>query len=163
VHRLATWILALATLAAAPASAADMYRWVDEHGRTNISDVVPERFRARAIKIDSKQFEPTARQREEALAGSAALRASAASSSSGPSASLPTASPTADRPRAIRSAASAPAPAANDCEALLRQYAQAQSCFAPCQQANGSVKAECFSRCPNVPDPSPRCGLPDLR
>lgn len=156
-------------LAAMPASAVEMYRWVDERGRTHIADVVPERYRKSAIKVDSRKFEPSEQQRGQAAAVSAAILARAASSPAPgpvPSRAVDPAGSAPVRAGSTgfgRPAASAPATAANDCETLQRQYAQAQSCFAPCVQGNGSVKAECFTRCAVLVDPSPRCGLPKLQ
>jgi hypothetical protein len=44
--------LLLATLAM-PALANDIYRWTDETGRVNYGNVVPERFKKVATKIDT--------------------------------------------------------------------------------------------------------------
>jgi hypothetical protein len=47
---LSRWLVALALLLAGvdAARAVDMSRWVDEQGRTQVSDVVPDRYRASA-------------------------------------------------------------------------------------------------------------------
>jgi hypothetical protein len=47
------------------------------------------------------------------------------------------------------------------CEVLRKRYLDSQACFERYRLANGAVRAEGFKRCPNVVDPSPRCG-PDL-
>src|SRR5262245_969082 len=52
-------------LVAPLAHSADIYRWVDEQGRTHISDTVPERYRGVATRLDAKPIEPTAQQRAE--------------------------------------------------------------------------------------------------
>lgn len=44
-------VIALA-LASSSLQAADVYVWVDESGRRQISDVVPEKYRARARKVE---------------------------------------------------------------------------------------------------------------
>jgi hypothetical protein len=46
------------------------------------------------------------------------------------------------------------------CEQLQRAYAESQACFAPYRNVNGSVSAEAYQRCIEVPDPSPSCGIP---
>ena len=53
------------------ASATDIYRWVDENGRTHLSDVVPERYRDAATRIDSRSHELTPEQQREARERSA--------------------------------------------------------------------------------------------
>ncbi|NUZ07857.1 DUF4124 domain-containing protein [Piscinibacter koreensis] len=151
--------------ALAPALAADIYRWTDESGRTHLSDVVPERYKRSAQRVDSRQFELSEAERRQGEARAAALRQAAATPASAASA------PRGARLGAggVRSAASgAPtagstAPTAEDCSMLQRQYLASQGCFAPCRQANGSINAECAARCPQVVDPSPRCGLPTLQ
>jgi hypothetical protein len=47
-----TGALLLAALAL-PASAADIYRWTDETGRVNYGNVVPDRYKHAARKIDT--------------------------------------------------------------------------------------------------------------
>jgi hypothetical protein len=47
-----TGTLLLAALAL-PAYAADIYRWTDETGRVNYGNVVPDRFKRVATKIDT--------------------------------------------------------------------------------------------------------------
>lgn len=54
------------------------------------------------------------------------------------------------------------APSAAECALLFQRYFEGQACFAPCRLAGGGIRAECFERCVDVPDPSPRCGLPTL-
>ena len=40
-----------------PLHAMDIYRWVDDAGQTHMSDVVPEKYKAVAKRIDSKKFD----------------------------------------------------------------------------------------------------------
>mgnify|MGYP001767041620 CR=1 FL=1 len=56
----------LAASLAFGAGATDIYRWVDENGRTHLSDVVPERYRDTATRVDSRSHELTPEQRREA-------------------------------------------------------------------------------------------------
>src|SRR5512143_339175 len=58
-------ILAL-TLLPAASFATPLCRWVDDAGRTQIADVVPERYRKAATCSDSQAYELTPEQRREA-------------------------------------------------------------------------------------------------
>ena len=65
-------IAALGAVFSLPLHAADVFRWVDENGRTQISDMVPEKYRKSAVKIDSYRYELSAEQRAEVDARAAA-------------------------------------------------------------------------------------------
>ena len=142
------------------AQATDIYQWVDDSGRTHLSDVVPEKYKHSAKRVDSRQFEVGPQQRAEAEARAAREREQAAKGSAetpagargARGATLGSASP---------GAASAPGDA-SDCASLRRQYAESQECFAPFLNVNGSYKPGAFEKCTQVPDPSPKCGL-DVR
>ena len=58
-------IAALGAVFSLPLHAADVFRWVDENGRPQISDIVPEKYRKSALKIDSHRYELSAEQRAE--------------------------------------------------------------------------------------------------
>ena len=133
-----------------------MYRWVEENGKVHVSDLVPERYKKTAKRIDSTQFEVSAADRMAAQDRAAADRKAAEDRAA------------ADRAREKASAtAMAPPsqPAAkpkpfgeSECEAAHRQYKESMACFAPFVADNGIMKAEAFEKCTSVPDPSPRCG-----
>jgi hypothetical protein len=139
-----------------PAHAAtDIYRWVDEAGRTHLSDVVPDRYKRSAVRVDPEAPEPTPAQRREAQARAAresqraaAVRPDAAAVPAPGSLSVAT------------PASAAPTGAQADCERARRRYRESQECFAPFRLANGAVRAEAFEHCSVVPDPSVACGLP---
>ena len=59
------------------AHATDIYRWVDDQGRTHFADVVPERYKSVATKIDSKSSELSEGARAEAAARAARERTQA--------------------------------------------------------------------------------------
>jgi hypothetical protein len=138
-------------LHASPVAAGDIYRWVDDAGRTQLSDVVPEKYRAKAQRIDSKQFELSPAQRAEAAARAARERAAlaAAGASAVRAAQPPASAPSAPRP--MESAGS-------ECERLWQAYRAAQECFAPYQRRNAGVAVEAFQKCPIVDNPSQKCG-----
>lgn len=147
-----------ALVACASAQAAAIYRWVDEDGRTHVADVVPEKYRATATRIDSGQYEVSPEQRRQAeeraardktlAAQSAARRADRAASAPGTKASAP---------------ASARRPAqgvtdATDCETWRRLYRESEDCFAPYRTTRGGTRAEAFEKCNPIPSPELKCG-----
>lgn len=157
--------VAVAVLALAPALSlsATIYRWVDDQGRTHLSDSVPERYESKAIKIDSKQFELPASERAAAAARLARERAQRAQAADA-------------QARATATAASAPAQAASnatqspasygagtECDRLWQAYHESQACFAPYQSRHRGTKAEAFESCKPVENPSQRCGPAKLR
>ena len=68
------------------------------------------------------------------------------------------ADPPASAARPAKAAGSLSRPAAPDCAALRKRYAESQACFAPYRLANGGIKPEGFKRCREVPDPALTCG-----
>jgi len=143
--------------------AADIYRWVDERGQTQMSDKVPEQYRDSAQKINSGRFEVTPEQRAEAQARAAKAKekierdgqerrrqeASDAAAASNPA-----------------DAASGPAngkPSAGDqaaaCAAQWQAYLASDACFAPYRLVNGGVKSEAFQICTSVQMPSNNCHM----
>jgi hypothetical protein len=149
---------ALLALTAVQASAAPIYRWVDENGRTQISDTVPEKYRKSAKKLDSEQFKvsPEARKsaeeraaKEKALANQSdiqrkseeAAAAAAASAASVPGNQKPTSAN------------------ASDCATWRRLYRESQACFAPYHNADGSLKPGAHENCTQVDNPEIKCGV----
>jgi hypothetical protein len=148
-------LLAVGVLVAPLARSADIYRWVDEQGRTHISDTVPERYRGVATRLDAKPIEPTAQQRAEAADRAAKDRAALADLD---------AARRAHAQAAAASAASAPsgskrvAPVGSECDRLWQEYHESQECFAPYQLGPWGIKAEAFKKCKEVRNPSQQCG-----
>lgn len=150
--RIVTLLAIGATLSFA-AQAGDIYRWVDENGRTQLSDVVPDKYKATAVRVDSKQFEITPEQRREAQARVDREKAMLAEQARASAPRGRTAPP------AIGNASPASAPG-SDCEALQRSYRESQECFAPFYNANGSLKVEAYKACKAVENPTVKCGSP---
>jgi len=147
-------LLALAFLSL-PAGAADIYRWVDENGKVHISDVVPEKYRGSAKRMDTGASEVSPENRAAAEARAAADRERARLSDE--------ARAEAARRQAIQHpdpVALPRPPAESDCEKAHRLYKESVDCFAPFVTARGTVKEEAFNFCTSLPDPSPRCGPP---
>jgi hypothetical protein len=155
--------LALWLLHGAAASAATVYRWVDERGEVHYSEVVPERYRKTARPIDTTVGQPSTEQQSEALARAqkerarAAAAASAAANQSRPPAdAAPSVSP------ASRPAAKRPAQIPDeqtDCETWQRLYVESAECFGPYRTARGATKPEAFDVCNVVQEPPSRCRI----
>jgi hypothetical protein len=137
-------------LAVLPVHAVDIYRWTDEAGKVHLSDSVPPKYKAKATRIDSRQFEPSPEQQREAEARRARTQKALAASEPAPTGE-------AGAPPPPRSAP-APAPTRIDCDALQREYLDSLDCFAPFVNANGTLKPNAFAACRPVVDPSPKCG-----
>ena len=139
--------------------AAEIYRWVDENGRTQLSDVVPDKYRGVATRTDSAQYELSPAQRDAAQARAAADKARATeaaaqrarSQAAEAASAAATAGLTGKAPRAA-------APAKPSCEALQRKYIESQECFAPYRMANGALNAAAFEKCTPVLNPASECG-----
>jgi hypothetical protein len=164
----APWIVAalFAVCLWSMAGAVEIYRWVDERGVTNVSDVVPEKYKKVAQKVETGS-EPDEATRREA-AGRAAAIASAAAAGAGSAAAAnarqggSVATPL-SASRSSSAAAQALAPGdAEECAALQRRYRESQDCFgAQPRTITGAINGARSPQCPVVVDPSPRCGLPD--
>src|SRR5262245_61433094 len=55
------------------------------------------------------------------------------------------------------------ATAASDCVELHRKYQESLDCFAPYVMGNGATRAEAYTKCTVVKDPSDQCGPPGSR
>lgn len=136
--------------------ATDIYRWVDENGRTHLSDVVPERYRDTAIRVDSRSPERTPEPQREAR-DRAAREASRLPPAVGRSplpaepATAPALAPAVKRPAQTVTAKT-------DCATWWRLYRESQDCFGPFRLVGGVIKPEAFEHCNEIPSPESRCG-----
>lgn len=160
-------LLGAATMAVlTQAHATPLCRWVDDTGRTHLSDAVPEKFRASATCTDSSVFEPRPEDRAAATKRAAADRERARIAEAERRAQEPTgatrlagpAGPAASAPRAAKRPARVP-DENTDCRTWWRLYDQSAECFGPWRNVNGSIKPEAFERCNLVQSPEPKCGL----
>jgi hypothetical protein len=152
---------AMLALLPLPGGATPLCRWVDDHGRTQFAQTVPERYKAVATCTDSARYDippaqlRAARQRAEDERQRAASVAAPASSASSARASA-------------RAAAAASAPVSKrpaqavtertDCATAWRLYDESLACFGPFQTVRGAIKAEAYDVCNVVASPEPRCG-----
>ena len=139
---------------AALVQAGDIYRWMDENGRTHFADSVPEKYKGSATKVEPLQPEPTEAERRQAVERAALERARAAAAAS-------------ESARSGTSATAQPTPAgqsrggpARDCEIEHQRYRESIDCFSRFMTQSGAVRAEAFQHCSEVKDPSVRCGPP---
>ena len=148
------------TLLPTASVATPLCRWVDDAGRKQIAEVVPERYRKTATCSDSQAYELTPEQRREAERRAAEDKARARQQ----------ATPT---PRAQEAKASAPGAAtseaklkrpsetgddATDCATWWRLYDESAECFGPFRTTRGAIKPEAFDSCNVIPSPDPKCG-----
>jgi hypothetical protein len=156
--------LSLATLSlvllSASVQATSLCRWVDQSGRTQIAEVVPEKYRKVAVCTDSQKYELSAEQRraaeqrvaddkERARMAAANPPSDRASNARGPAQAA--SKPGAKRPTEVVTADT-------DCTTWWRIYDESVECFGPFRTTRGATKAEGFDRCKVVASPEPKCG-----
>ena len=140
--------------------AASICRWVDANGRTQMSDVVPDRYKESATCSDSRESELSPDQQREAarrateqpsrlrheIAQPPTPAASGASGTTGehslPMAKWPTEVIT----------------ETTDCQTRWRIYDESVACFGPYRTTQGATKPEGFDKCNDVPSPEIKCG-----
>lgn len=150
----------IALLLSTGAHATSICRWVNESGRTQIAEVVPEKYRHVAICTDSQKYELSPEQRRAAEQRVAEGRARARRAAARPPADRASG---AAGPASAASQAHAKRPAeivteATDCPTRWRLYDESVECFGPYRTTRGATKAEGFDKCNVVASPEPRCG-----
>lgn len=142
------------------AEATPICRWVDESGRTQIAEVVPERYRKVAVCTDSQRYELPPEQRRAAeqrvaedkdRARKAAAQAPSDRASSAPRPPRAAAQAGAKRPTEVVTAET-------DCKTWWRIYDESVLCFGPYRTTRGATKPEGFDKCNVVASPEPKCG-----
>lgn len=142
------------------AGATSICRWVNESGRTQIAEVVPEKYRKVAVCTDSQRYELSPAQRRAAEQRAADIKARAgramaqapSNRASAPSSPARAASP---------SSAKRPTEVVTDdtsCPTWWRIYDESVECFGPYRTTRGATKPEAFDKCRVVPSPEPKCG-----
>jgi hypothetical protein len=144
---------AFCLLAGTAAADATVYRWVDDSGRVNYSETVPERYRSVARPVAVPAAAPAVEAtRDDAGAAAAGKPASAAQPvARRPPPALP--KPPAKRPTRVPDDRT-------DCDTWQRLYFESLDCFGPYRTVRGGIKPEAFERCNEVPEPPVnRCRL----
>jgi hypothetical protein len=141
------------------AGATSVCRWVDAAGRTQVADQVPDAYRAVAQCSDSRMYELTPQQREEATqrAQQAAALASAGAASSPGSAPAGPSDPA--RPEPVVKRPVEAVTEATDCTTWWRLFDESVACFGPFRTTRGATKVEAFDHCNAIASPEPACGL----
>lgn len=142
------------------AGATSICRWVNESGRTQIAEVVPEKYRKVAVCIDSKRYELSAEQRRAAEQRAADDKAKARQAATVPPADRTSSAPR-PAPASSPSGAKRPTEIVNDdtsCAAWWRICDESVECFGPYRTTRGATKPEGFDKCNVVASPEPKCG-----
>lgn len=139
--------------------AGDIYRWVDGQGRTHLSDVVPEKYKDAATRIDSGQYELTPEQRRETAARAAAKRARTTEPpESRVTGASPQATSTAPVPPSVSKRPAERVTELTDCTTRWRLFHESEECFGPFRTVGGGIKPEAFDQCNEIQSPLLRCG-----
>ena len=159
--------------------AADIYRWVDDQGQTQMSDVVPEKYRDKATRINSKKYELTSDQKADArdravyeaqrARDEKEIRRQAQYEDQARERERRyLANQELARARAKANQSSSSDGARNNCEELWRRYNDGVACFSRFAAGNvggGSVRIrpEAYQFCTDAPLPPSSCPLPAAR
>jgi hypothetical protein len=142
------------------AAATPICRWVNESGRTQIAEVVPEKYRKVAICTDSQKYELSPEQHQAAERRVAEDRARARQAAAKPPDDRASSAP---RPAEAASQPGVKRPPevitdATDCPTWWRIYDESVECFGPYRTTRGATKVEGFDKCNVVASPEPKCG-----
>ncbi len=140
--------------------ATSICRWVDEKGRTQIAEVVPEKYKDVAVCTDSQKYELSPEQAQAAEQRAAEDRARARQAANKP--------PEERVSSALHPAGAASQPGlkrptervteATDCATWWRIYDESVECFGPYRTTRGATKVEAFDKCNVIASPEPKCG-----
>ena len=125
---------ALLLLLALPAQA-EIYKWVDENGRTHFGETLPEKYRKSGQSLTPQPL--------NTIQGEA-LRKGARSDNR----------PARDAGEEPQPAYVPPPTADQRCAEQHLKYRQSQECYARFRNANGSLKADAAGQCADVPQPT---------
>ena len=146
------------------AAAADIYRWVDEQGRVQMSDRPPPKASGQVIKQDSRPGDVTPEQRraaqDRAVRDQELLKSAEEERNKQPPPQSPKPRSAASNGFADESDPSLPPRAsAEDCRMWRAEYYRSKACFAPFRNGRGrGIKAEAFAICgPELVDPEFEC------
>lgn len=143
-------LLSLAVaLAFSGAAHAELFKWVDENGKTHYGDRVPERYQKqrKALQV---QKAPSQADRDAAVQRLQKERNAA---------DALTAQRNAKAEAAGKPAKPAAAAPANEtpCQKEWRVFLEAKTCFQPFRTATGGIRAEAYEHCKEVAEPKSVC------
>ena len=150
---------ALCLSSLAGAQAGDIYRWVDEQGRTHLSDVVPKQYKDTATRIDSTTYELTPEQQRDAAARAARERERSPEMPESRSTSAsPQTTPSAPAPSGLVLRPDQAVTASTACKTRWRLFRESEACFGRFNVVGGGIKPEAFEQCQEIPSPLLECG-----
>jgi uncharacterized protein DUF4124 len=154
-------ILTLFLSTACLAARADVYRWVDENGKTHYGEVVPEKYKQKSRRVDGTGPEVSGAQRQEAEERAAREKAKLEALQK---------SRDAKEDAQARSPTAPAAQAGDECE----KYLESLACFDKFSGTasnpspsggrvfhRGEIKPEAFEQCKVVPQPRGCTSKPD--
>jgi len=139
---------------------ASICRWVDANGRTQMSDVVPDKFKQSATCSDSRKYELSPGQQREAERRVAEQQSRmrhkitqppAQAASGAPGTTMEQSLPSVKRPAEVITDNT-------DCQTRWRIYDESVACFGPYRTTQGATKPEGFDKCNDIPSPEIKCG-----
>lgn len=159
--RIPVALIAVALALLSPvARSTSICRWVDENGRTQISDVVPDKYKKSSTCSDSPKYELTPEQEreverraaEEQIRKRHEMADPPTKAASGPPARTGAVYlPSAKRPTEVITDDT-------DCQTRWRLYDESVECFGPYRTTRGATKPEGFDKCNDIPSPEIMCG-----
>lgn len=142
------------------AGATTICRWVDNTGRTQFAEAVPQRYRSVAVCTDLQRDELPLEQREaaeqRAAVEQAQTRRKAARAPVGAASNVRRPAKAASQPSVKRP--SKVVTAATDCTTWWRIYDESVECLRPYRTTRGATKVEAFDKCNVIASPEPTCG-----
>lgn len=151
-------VCGLAFAALCGAAAADIYRWVDEQGRLQMSDRPPPQHRGTVTKQDSRPVAPSPQQQRDAQDRAARDRDRLKAIEGQRSASQAARATAAASAQADEPVQLPPRASTEDCRLWRIEYSNSLRCYDRFRTKNG-VKAEAYGVCgPEVLNPAFECG-----
>ena len=159
----AALIAAALALLSPVARSTSICRWVDVNGRTQMSDVVPDRYRKSSTCSDSRKYELSAEQKREVEQREAQEQTRERHEMADPPTNAAVSPPGSQGAAAPPGAKSAKRPTEvitddTDCLTRWRIYDESVECFGPYRTARGATKPEGFDNCNDIPSPEIKCG-----
>lgn len=162
--RIPITLIAVALALLSPvARSTSICHWVDDNGRTQISDAVPDKYKKSAICTDSQKYELSAEQKREVELRETEGQIRKRPEMAVPPANAASSPPASKRATALPGAKGAKRPTEvitddTDCQTRWRIYDESVACFGPYRTTRGATKPEGFDMCNDILSPEIMCG-----
>lgn len=143
------FLIFLELLLSLNSNAGEVYKWVDETGRTHFGDTIPERYQDKSKKIDVTASKLTDAQRKEGM-DRATKEKMALKNDSETNQETVIHTP-------LEGLKKKPAPASTTCREKMQAWRESAACFDKYRNQNGSVKPEAYRNCTDVKKPAEIC------